>query len=140
MRRRRRVRRGRRAGWWGMMAGWRGGGGGLVWGWGGGGGGGGWGGAGGGGGGGGFWGGGSAGWLMARGWRAVGVDISEVAVRRAQGRWPGLLGFVADLEQGVLPVGVFDVILDFYYLERGLWPQFWTALRPGGLVVMETFG
>jgi tellurite methyltransferase len=83
--------------------------------------------------------GGSAGWLIDRGWRVAGADISEVAVRRAKARWPALLAFVADLERIVLPARAFDLILDFYYLDRALWPQFRWALNPGGLLIMETF-
>ena len=83
--------------------------------------------------------GGSAGWLIDRGWRVAGADISEVAVRRAKARWPALLAFVADLERIVLPPRAFDLILDFYYLDRALWPQFRRALKPGGLLIMETF-
>jgi len=83
--------------------------------------------------------GGSAGWLLERGWRAAGADISEVAVRRAKARWPALLAFVADLERIVLPAHAFDLLLDFYYLDRALWPVFRRALRPGGLLIMETF-
>jgi len=83
--------------------------------------------------------GGSAGWLAARGWRVAGVDISEVAVRRAKARWPALLAWVADLQQGALPARAFDLILDFYYLDRALWPQFRDALRPGGVLLLETF-
>jgi SAM-dependent methyltransferase len=83
--------------------------------------------------------GGSAGWLSERGWRVVGVDVSEVAVRRARARWPALRAVVADLRQFPLPAGAFDLILDFYYLDRGLWPALRRALRPGGLFVMETY-
>jgi tellurite methyltransferase len=83
--------------------------------------------------------GGSAGWLIERGWRVAGADISEVAVRRAKARWPALLAFVADLERIVLPPRAFDLILDFYYLDRTLWPQFRQALKSGGLLILETF-
>jgi tellurite methyltransferase len=83
--------------------------------------------------------GGSAGWLIERGWRAAGADIAEVAVRRAKARWPALLAFVADLERIALPGRAFDLILDFYYLDRALWPRFRRALKPGGLLLMETF-
>ena len=62
--------------------------------------------------------GGSAGWLAERGWRAAGADISEIAVRRAKARWPALLAFVADLEHLRLPAAAFDLLLDFYYLDR----------------------
>jgi tellurite methyltransferase len=83
--------------------------------------------------------GGSAGWLVERGWRVVGLDVADVAVRRARARWPALRAVVADLQQ--LPLAAtaaFDLILDFYYLDRALWPWVRRALRPGGLLVMET--
>ena len=86
--------------------------------------------------------GGSAGWLADRGWRAAGFDISDVALRRARARWPALLAAVADLQRLPLPLApapAFDLILDFYYLDRALWPTFRRALRPGGLLLMETF-
>ena len=85
--------------------------------------------------------GGSAGWLAERGWRVVGLDVADVAVRAAKARWPALRAVVADLQ--ALPLAVseaptFDLILDFYYLERSLWPWVRRSLRPGGLLVMET--
>jgi tellurite methyltransferase len=83
--------------------------------------------------------GGSAGWLIERGWRAAGADIAEAGVRRAKARWPALLAFVADLERFTLPERTFDLILNFHYLDRALWPQFRLALKPGGLLFMETF-
>ncbi len=83
--------------------------------------------------------GGSAGWLLERGWRVAGADISEVAARRAKTRWPALLAFVTDLERLALPPATFDLILDFYYLDRALWPVLRQALKPGGLLIMETF-
>ena len=83
--------------------------------------------------------GGSTGWLAERGWRAAGADISEIAVRRAKACWPALLAFVADLEHLRLPAATFDLLLDFYYLDRALWPRFRAALKPGGLLIFETF-
>ena len=83
--------------------------------------------------------GGSAGWLLGRGWRVAGADLADVAVRRAKARWPALLAWVADLEHLALPPATFDLILDFYYLDRGLWPMLRQALKPGGLFIMETF-
>ncbi len=83
--------------------------------------------------------GGSAGWLIERGWRVVGADISDIAVRSAKARWPALLAVIADLEHFPLPDAAFDLVLDFYYLDRALWPLIRRALRPGGLFVMETF-
>lgn len=82
--------------------------------------------------------GGNAGFLLAHGMRVIGVDISEVAVRRAKDRLPALSAVQADLSRFHLPPQAFDVILNFYYLQRDLWPVYMQALRPGGLLVFET--
>jgi hypothetical protein len=82
--------------------------------------------------------GGNAGFLMQRGLGVVGVDISTVAVSRAKARLPGLLAVVADMAHFRLPDDTLDVILNFFYLERSLWPAYWHWLKPGGLLVFET--
>lgn len=82
--------------------------------------------------------GGNAGLLLERGLRVVGVDISEVAVRQAHQRLPELLAVQADLTCFHLPPAAFDVILNFYYLQRDLWPEYRRWLRPGGLLFFET--
>ncbi len=82
--------------------------------------------------------GGNAGFLLSRGLRVIGVDISITALRSARERLPGLMVYLADLTGAVLPGETFDVILNFYYLQRDLWPQYERALRPGGLLIFET--
>lgn len=82
--------------------------------------------------------GGNAGFLLELGLRVVGVDISGVAVRRAHARLPKLMAVQADLTRFYLPPATFDVILNFFYLERALWPRYRQALRPGGILVFET--
>jgi tellurite methyltransferase len=68
--------------------------------------------------------GGNAGFLLERGLRVMGVDVSWVAVRQAKRRLPGLMAVVADLTR--------------YYLQRDLWGTYRRALRPGGILVIET--
>jgi SAM-dependent methyltransferase len=82
--------------------------------------------------------GGNASFLLARGLRVIGVDVSEVAVRRAKTRLPALDAVVADLTRTALPPDAFDVIVNFYYLDRTLWPMLRRTLKPGGLLVFET--
>jgi SAM-dependent methyltransferase len=82
--------------------------------------------------------GGNAGYLLERGVHVVGIDISCVAVQRAKERFPALMAVVSDLNHIHLPPERFDVILNFYYLQRDLWPQYLRALRPGGLLIFET--
>ncbi len=82
--------------------------------------------------------GGNAGFLIKRGLRVFGVDISEVAVRSAKACWPEVQAAVIDLAHYRWPVCAFDVILNFYYLQRDLWPQLRRMLKPNGIVVAET--
>jgi tellurite methyltransferase len=82
--------------------------------------------------------GGNADFLLERGLRVVGVDISWVAARQARARLPRLMAVVADLTQFRLPDEHFDVILNFYYLQRDIWAHYRRALRPGGILVIET--
>jgi len=82
--------------------------------------------------------GGNAAFLLAHGWSVVGVDISAVAVRQAKRRHPKLMAVIADMKRFNIPPDTFDLILNFYYLQRGLWPAYKRALRPGGILIFES--
>jgi SAM-dependent methyltransferase len=82
--------------------------------------------------------GGNAGFLLERGLHVIGVDISEVGARRAKARWPQLQAAVIDLESYPWPIGVFDVILNFYFCQRRLWPRYRSLLKPGGVLIFES--
>lgn len=80
--------------------------------------------------------------FLARGDRVVGIDRSAESLTRARaaaGGSPRLSLIQADLEQIELPEARFDVVLDVRYLQRSLVPAMQRALRPGGVVVFETF-
>jgi tellurite methyltransferase len=84
-------------------------------------------------------------WLAEHGYRVTAIDrdpdalreLSEEARQRGLSITTGLL----DLERGadVIPAEVVDVILVVHYLHRPLFPQLLAALRPGGVLVYETF-
>ncbi len=76
--------------------------------------------------------------LLERGYRVVGVDISSEAVLRAKRRFPALQAVVADLTCFCLPAETFDLVLNFYYLQRSWWTEFRRILKPGGILVYET--
>jgi tellurite methyltransferase len=82
--------------------------------------------------------GGNAGCLLGRGLSVIGVDVSDTALRRAKARYPALMAVQADLNRFHLPNNRFDVILNFYYLERQIWPAYTQALKPGGVLIFET--
>lgn len=100
--------------------------------------------------------------LAARGWTVTAIDDSSAALDRAEllaksrhlsvrrtsgSQNPGaaragraaLLLVRADLESFSLPESAFEVILCFRYLQRSLFFAIERALRPGGVLVFETF-
>ena len=89
--------------------------------------------------------GGSLLWLAQRGWRVTGVDVSAAALALAQEKLAvaGLLDratlLCADLDAWRPPPASYDLITTFYFLDRRLWPSLRAAVRPGGLLVMQTY-
>jgi SAM-dependent methyltransferase len=79
--------------------------------------------------------------LAARGFRVTAVDASRVGValmsERARERGLELDARVADLERGEFLVEpeTYDLVCDFYYLQRDLFPALRAGVRPGGLFV-----
>jgi len=61
---------------------------------------------------------------------------AEQIVKRHHG---GIDLVQADLQQLELPENTFDLILCVQYLQRSLFPELECALRPGGVLLFETF-
>jgi len=79
--------------------------------------------------------------LAERGWRVVAVDSSRVGVEltqeRARRRGVEVETHVADLERGEFEIEpeAYDLVCDFYYLQRDLFPSVRAGVRPGGAFV-----
>lgn len=82
-------------------------------------------------------------YLASLGYEVTGIDVSGVAVERcrheAARRGLPVEALRADLESYELPRASYDIVIDFYYLQRDLAPQLEAALRPGGVLVFESF-
>lgn len=76
--------------------------------------------------------------LLEHGLQVVGIDISHRAARVAKNNYPELQAVVADLTHFNFPLQYFDVICNFYYLQRELWPRFTKILKPRGYLFFET--
>jgi len=82
-------------------------------------------------------------YLAGLGWSVVAVDSSPAAIRilrdRAAALRLNLETHVADLEAGSFHIepGEYDLISDFFYLQRDLFSQIKEGVRPGGVVVAE---
>ena len=81
--------------------------------------------------------------LARQGFTVDAFDISEVAVRKAQqqARQQGLpvRCFVGDAAAFPFPPETYDLIVNFYFLERRAFPGIARALKPGGVLIFETF-
>ena len=80
--------------------------------------------------------------LAKKGYKAEGVDISEIAIRKAQ-RLAAENGVkitttTADLNKYKIKPRQYEGIIVFYYLQRNLIPQIRDGLKKGGVVIFET--
>ncbi len=77
------------------------------------------------------------------GYDVLGVDISDVGVSRAESlaRENNLTirSLIADLDSYQIEENAYDLILCFYFLERNLFEGIRKGLKPGGLLIFETF-
>jgi len=82
-------------------------------------------------------------YLASLGFQVTGVDLSAVAVEKCRQKAERLglpiEALVADLEHHPLPSEEYDLIVNFYYLQRSLSPRIVAALKPGGVLVFESF-
>ncbi len=77
------------------------------------------------------------------GYAVEAIDVSDVAIAAlrtaAAARGLALAARAVDLEAEPLPPGPYDLIVNLNYLQRDLLGPLAAALRPGGLLVFETF-
>jgi SAM-dependent methyltransferase len=81
--------------------------------------------------------------LAENGFEAEAVDISPIAISRvrksAKVRRAKIKAVVADLDTYRIPPAEYDVIVNFYFLDRRLIPRIKKGLKKGGMVVFETY-
>ena len=84
-------------------------------------------------------------WLAGRGLQthAIDRDLAAVEQLRTHAAALGLPlraeAMDLECEGAMLPVAAYDLVVVVHYLHRPLFPQLTRALRPGGLLVYETF-
>ena len=81
--------------------------------------------------------------LAQHGLHVIALDISEIGLqflnqRRRQQQLP-IAPAVCDLSKPWLPANRFEVIINFNFLERALFPFYRRALKLGGLLMFSTF-
>jgi 2-polyprenyl-3-methyl-5-hydroxy-6-metoxy-1,4-benzoquinol methylase len=81
--------------------------------------------------------------LAKHGLHVEGVDISSVAVtsvrQHAEKNGLAITVIEADLTNYPIQERAYDVIVDFYYLDRKIIPQLKQGIKSGGLIFFETY-
>jgi len=76
-------------------------------------------------------------YLASLGWRVDAVDRSRVAIELLERRSRGLAiqSRVADIEAGEFSIepDAYDLVCDFFYLQRELFPAIRAGVKPGGV-------
>jgi SAM-dependent methyltransferase len=78
-------------------------------------------------------------WLGKRGHQVTIADVSAeglaIAKQAASEARVEVATILMDFDNDPFPPGPWDVIVDFHFIKRHLFPVFYAALRPGGLLV-----
>ena len=81
--------------------------------------------------------------LAIHGFEVTGIDISETGLNKAQAlakeHGVTIKTQVVDLERHQFSEETYDLIICTYYLQRDLFPKIVKALKPGGMVLVETY-
>ena len=77
------------------------------------------------------------------GYEVLGLDISEKGLQNAQDlaheKNLPINTLVTDLDGFEFEENAFDLVMCFYFLDRNLFPGIRKTLKPGGLLIYETF-
>lgn len=77
-------------------------------------------------------------YLASKGFKVDALDISSVAIEHLQ-NIPNINAIEVDFDTYTLPKEKYDLIVCTYFLERRLFPQMIDALKPNGIILLETF-
>lgn len=82
-------------------------------------------------------------YLATQGFNVTGLDIAEKGLekahRLAKKHNVTIETKVVDLENFQIKPNTYDVILCSYYMQKDLFNQFQSGLKPGGMIVVETY-
>ena len=77
-------------------------------------------------------------YLASQGFEVLALDISSVAISHLQGL-ENIHAKEVDFDTYLLPKEKYDLIVCVYFLKRSLFIQMIDALKPNGILIMETF-
>ncbi|MCF8052881.1 MAG: class I SAM-dependent methyltransferase [Desulfobacterales bacterium] len=78
-------------------------------------------------------------YLAERGFFVDAVDISTVATNRLAGRSPNINAICTDLDAWIIPQNRYELIVNIRFLDRRIFPMIRNGLKPGGVLIFESF-
>ncbi|EAT16813.1 bifunctional 2-polyprenyl-6-hydroxyphenol methylase/3-demethylubiquinol 3-O-methyltransferase UbiG [Desulfuromonas acetoxidans] len=78
-------------------------------------------------------------YLQQHGWQVTAVDGSDEALHQLQSVCPQIITRHHDLDQPLELSQRFDLVLQFFFLNRRQLPHFMQQVRPGGAMIVRTF-
>lgn len=77
--------------------------------------------------------------LAERGFYVDAVDISPVATSQLAGKHVNVNTICTDLDTWAVPPNRYELIINIRFLDRRLFPMIQEGLRPGGVLIFESF-
>jgi 2-polyprenyl-3-methyl-5-hydroxy-6-metoxy-1,4-benzoquinol methylase len=77
-------------------------------------------------------------YLVSQGFEVEALDISSVAISQLQ-NLEHIVAKEVDLDSYILDKEKYDLIICVYFLKRSLFMQMIDALKPNGIIIIETF-
>ncbi len=77
--------------------------------------------------------------LAEKGFQVEAVDISTRAMERVKTLHSRITAMCLDLDSWVIPENEYDLIVNIRFLDRRLFPMITLGLKPGGMLMFESF-
>ncbi|MBU1341753.1 MAG: class I SAM-dependent methyltransferase [Proteobacteria bacterium] len=77
--------------------------------------------------------------LAQKGFQVDAIDISTIAANHLTGKNPKLNMICQDIDTWQIPQNRYQVIINIRFMDRRLFPMIQAGLKPGGVLIFESF-
>ncbi len=77
--------------------------------------------------------------LAQKGFQVDAVDISNVAINHLAGKDPRINVICQDIDTWQIPEDRYQIIISIRFMDRRLFPMIQKGLKPGGILIFESF-
>jgi len=77
--------------------------------------------------------------LAAKNFQVDAIDISSVAMTPLKAYHPNLTPICQDLDTWQMPLAAYHLIVNIHFLDRRMFPMIMAGLKPGGVLIYESF-